>query len=83
MRKLFAIVMFTLAVASIASADFSSFRSMQSGWFSGDTPVFDHGIYGQRQIIAVLDTGLDWDSCYFAEPDGSRPPINTGSPRAV
>lgn len=78
MRKLFATLML---LASAAFADNISFRSVQSGWGSGATPLFDHGIYGQRQIIAILDTGLDWDSCYFAEPDGSRPPINTGSPQ--
>ncbi|HEX7677538.1 MAG TPA: S8 family serine peptidase [Thermoanaerobaculia bacterium] len=78
MRKLFATL---IILASAANADNISFRSVQSGWDSGATPLFDHGIYGQRQIIAILDTGLDWDSCYFAEPDGSRPPINTGSPQ--
>jgi hypothetical protein len=79
MHKLFAAVL--LALAAIASADDISFRSVQSGWGgTGATPIFDHGIYGQRQIIAILDTGLDWDSCYFREPDGSRPPINTGTP---
>ncbi len=78
MRKLFATL---ILLASASYADNISFRSIQSGWDSGATPLFDHGIYGQRQIIAVLDTGLDWDSCYFAEPDGSRPPINTGSPQ--
>jgi hypothetical protein len=30
--------------------------------------------------VAVLDTGVDWTSCYLAEPDGSRPPLNTGTP---
>lgn len=79
MRKLFAASLF--AIAAISSADDTSFRSVQSGWFGGETPLFDHNIYGQRQIIAVLDTGLDWDSCYFVEADGSRPPINTGSPQ--
>jgi hypothetical protein len=80
MRKLFATVI--LALTTIASADDISVRSVQSGWDSdGATPLFDHGIYGQRQIIAILDTGLDWDSCYFAEADGSRPPINTGTPQ--
>jgi hypothetical protein len=80
MRKLFAAVAIAFVLPGIAAADFSSFQAMQSGWFSAFTPVFDHGILGQHQIIAILDTGLDWDSCYFAEPDGSRPPINTGSP---
>jgi len=78
MRKLFAAL---LLLATAAYADDISFRAIQSGWDSGETPLFDHGIYGQRQIIAVLDTGLDWDSCYFAEPDGSAPPVNTGSPQ--
>ncbi len=80
MRKLFAIAVIAFLLAAAASADDSSFRSMQSGWLNHDTPVFDHGILGQHQIIAILDTGLDWDSCYFAEADGSRPPVNTGSP---
>ncbi|MEA2236902.1 MAG: hypothetical protein QOC81_1626 [Thermoanaerobaculia bacterium] len=78
MRKLFAVL--AIAIPTIAAADYTSARAMQSGWFSATTPLFDHGILGQRQIIAILDTGLDWDSCYVAEPDGSRPPINTGSP---
>src|SRR3954468_4976113 len=78
MRKLFATAI--LSIATFALADDISFRSVQSGWFTADTPLFDHGIYGQRQVIAVLDTGLDWDGCYFAEPDGSAPPVNTGSP---
>ena len=79
MRKLFATMI--LASALAANADDSSVRAIQSGWFSNTTPLFDHGIYGQRQVIAILDTGLDWDSCYFAESDGSPPPINTGSPQ--
>jgi hypothetical protein len=78
MRKLLAML---VLLASAAYADNISFRSVQSGWEGGETPLFDHGIYGQRQIIAILDTGLDWDSCYFIEPDGSRPPINTGTPQ--
>jgi len=79
MRKLFAIIL--LASATFALGDDTSRTSVQSGWFSSGTPLYDHGIFGQRQIIAILDTGLDWDSCYFTEPDGSRPPINTGTPQ--
>jgi len=79
MRKLFAALMVATAVA--ANADDSSARAIQSGFFENKTPLFDHGIYGQRQVIAILDTGLDWDSCYFAESDGSPPPVNTGSPQ--
>jgi hypothetical protein len=73
-RKLFAIL---LLAASAVSADDLTYRSIQSGPNPTGTPIYDHGIRGERQIIAFLDTGVDYDSCYFAEPDGSRPPINT------
>ena len=49
----------------------------QSGLSSGGaTPVFDHGIYGEGQIIGVLDTGIDPDMCYFRDPSLGLPPIN-------
>src|SRR5262249_16559658 len=75
-RRLFAL----LLVAVTASANEMSFRSIQSGWNGAATPLTDRGINGAGQIVAVLDTGVDYDSCYFAEADGSRPPANTGSP---
>jgi hypothetical protein len=75
-RKLFVI----LLIAATASATDISYRSLQSGAANGGTPVHDHGIHGEGQIVAVLDTGVDYDSCYFAEGDGSAPPINTGTP---
>jgi len=74
MRKLFAV----LLVAATASANEISYRSLQSATYG--TPLHDRGLHGEGQIIAVLDTGLDYTSCYFAEPDGARPPINTGTP---
>ena len=74
MRKLFAIL---LLAASTVSADDLTYRSIQSGPNPTGTPIYDHGIRGEGQIIAFLDTGVDYDSCYFAEPDRSRPPINT------
>lgn len=43
----------------------------------GETPVHDRGLMGEGQIVAVLDTGLDADMCYFAEDDGSLPPTTT------
>ncbi len=77
MRKL---LVLALLLASAASANEISYRSLQSGWLGFGTPLFDRGIHGEGQIIAVLDTGVDWTSCYFAEPDNSKPPFNTGSP---
>lgn len=76
MRKLFAI----LLVAFTASANEISYRSLQSGSQNGGTPLYDHGIHGEGQILALLDVGVDYSSCYFAEADGSLPPINTGTP---
>lgn len=73
MRKLFAVL---LIAALPLAANETSVRSLQSGWLSNATPVHDHGIHGEGQIIAVLDTGVDYDNCYLAEADGSMPPIN-------
>ena len=73
MRKLFAI----LVIAATASANEVTYRSLQSGPGSAATPLYDHGLHGEGQIIAFLDTGVDYDSCFFAEADGRRPPINT------
>lgn len=76
MRKLFAVVLLALT----ASANEISYRSLQSGSSSGPTPLHDRGIHGEGQIIAILDTGIDIDNCFFAEHDGRVPPFNTGSP---
>ncbi len=50
----------------------------QSGVSGGQTtPVFSHGIYGEGQILAVLDTGIDADMCYFWDTaKGTLPPKN-------
>lgn len=48
---------------------------------SGNTssrPLWDRGLRGEGQTVCVLDTGLDFDSCYFAEDDGTSPPMATG-----
>lgn len=80
MRKLFAVVLTILTVTFTVSANEISYRSIQSGSQFGGTPLYDHGIHGEGQILALLDTGVDYSSCYFSESDGSLPPINTGSP---
>lgn len=54
----------------------NSMRILQSGSYTGTTPVFARGIYGSNQVIAVCDTGLDIDSCYFRGFNGSMPPTN-------
>jgi subtilisin family serine protease len=42
----------------------------------GATPIFDQGIYGEGQIVAILDTGIDADMCWFRDPARGLPPIN-------
>jgi len=80
MRKLFASLTIAATVAGTVYANEISVHSLQSGTQFSGTPIHDHGIHGENQVIAVLDTGLDVNLCYFVEPDGSAPPINTGTP---
>ena len=42
------------------------------------TPVFDRGLTGQGQVIAVVDTGLDADHCAFRD-DGFGLPVTNRS----
>jgi serine protease AprX len=52
-------------------------RTLQSGDFLGPLPFWDAGIYGSNQVIAVCDTGIDLDSCYFRDSLDRWPPTNT------
>jgi hypothetical protein len=76
-RKLFAVGWIVLAIA--ASADEVAYLSLQSGSPIGLPVVHEHGIYGENQVVAILDTGVDLTSCHFLEPDA--PPVNTGTPQ--
>jgi hypothetical protein len=40
------------------------------------TPVFDHGIFGEGQTVAILDTGLDADACFFRDFGPGLPVTN-------
>lgn len=35
----------------------------------GERPFFDAGILGKDQLVAVSDTGIDFESCYFRDTD--------------
>jgi hypothetical protein len=40
----------------------------QSGVSGGQTtPVFNHGIHGEGQVVGIIDTGLDAGMCYFRD----------------
>lgn len=77
MKKLFGLIV--LAAAPLA-ADSTALRMLQSGEPFGPMSLHLAGVDGRGEIIAVLDTGADVDSCAFAETDGSLPPVNTGTP---
>jgi hypothetical protein len=40
---------------------------------SGSTPIWDKGLHGEGQLAAVMDTGLDYNSCWFREVGGAAP----------
>lgn len=46
------------------------------GGVPGGTPVFDRGLRGDGQVIGLMDTGLDVDSCYFWDPVHGLPALN-------
>eukprot|EP00761_Pharyngomonas_kirbyi_P011660 gb/GECH01011686.1/.p1 GENE.gb/GECH01011686.1/~~gb/GECH01011686.1/.p1 ORF type:complete len:855 (+),score=160.67 gb/GECH01011686.1/:1-2565(+) len=54
---------------------------MQAGYeaSSQDTPIWDKGLKGEGQTVSILDTGLDWDNCFFRDPDHDTPPQSTVS----
>ncbi len=45
---------------------------VQSGSVEGGLAISRHGLLGEGQIIAILDTGLDYESCFFR--DETLPP---------
>lgn len=54
-------------------------RAIQSGTTAvGGETVWQKGLLGANQIIAILDTGADPRNCYLAEADVSFPPVNIG-----
>jgi len=52
---------------------------LQTGRSNLGRPIWERGLRGDGQVIAVLDTGLDYDSCYFRESDSSAPPLVRGT----
>ncbi|MCC7144647.1 MAG: S8 family serine peptidase [Candidatus Eisenbacteria bacterium] len=40
---------------------------------TGLTPIWDQGLHGEGQIVTVMDSGLDWNSCFFRDPAVANP----------
>jgi hypothetical protein len=57
----------------------TSAKILQSGSYAGTRPIWDEGIYGSNQMIAICDTGIDVDSCFYADLSGMLPPTNDTS----
>ncbi|HEV8583156.1 MAG TPA: S8 family serine peptidase [Thermoanaerobaculia bacterium] len=49
----------------------------QSGLAGGQTtPIFSQGIFGEGTTVAVIDTGIDADECFFRDAALGLPPAN-------
>jgi len=44
-------------------------QSNSSGW----TPLWDHGVNGEGQLATIMDSGVDYNSCWFRENGGAAP----------
>jgi hypothetical protein len=56
-------------------------RNSESAWRCqsgqpGGFPVFDNGLHGERQVVGLMDTGLDGDHCHFDDPLFGLPALN-------
>ena len=34
------------------------------------TPLWDRGLHGEGQMFGIMDSGLDYNSCFFRDPEG-------------
>ncbi len=49
----------------------------QSGLSGGQTtPIFSQGIFGEGQVVGIIDTGIDPDMCFFRDTSLGLPPTN-------
>jgi hypothetical protein len=74
LRRLEALV-FTDLQAGARLRNSESVWRCQSG-VPASTPVFEHGVTGIGQVIAITDTGLDIDHCQFSDDEHGLPVIN-------
>lgn len=57
-----------------------SIQSGAQGTSAMVTPIWAHGLRGEGQIVGLIDSGLDVDSCFFADSTpGKLPKTNTWS----
>jgi hypothetical protein len=56
-------------------------RNRESTWrcqsgLQNSTPVFEHGLHGEGQIVGIMDTGIDIDMCFFSDVVVGLPALN-------
>ncbi|MBM3318519.1 MAG: S8 family serine peptidase [Candidatus Eisenbacteria bacterium] len=44
-------------------------QSNASGW----TPIWDQGLFGENEIVTIMDSGVDYNSCWFRENGNAAP----------
>lgn len=54
-------------------------QSGMQGVSEAATPIWSRGLRGQGQIVGLIDTGVDADSCWFSGPSEPLPRTNTWS----
>jgi hypothetical protein len=52
---------------------------VHQSWSPGSVPVFDRGIYGCGQVVAYMDSGLDFNHCAFEDTVNGQPPVESCS----
>jgi subtilisin family serine protease len=56
-------------------------QSAKVGQYAASNPYSAQGLLGDNQIVAVADTGLDVNSCYFSDSNGQHVDYSTiGNP---
>jgi hypothetical protein len=43
---------------------------------SPQTPIWDQGLHGEDEIVAMMDSGLDYNSCWFRDTGNAPPNAN-------
>ena len=54
-------------------------QSGMQGATAAVTPIWEHGLHGEGQVLGIIDTGLDADSCWFSTSTDKLPAVNTWS----
>jgi hypothetical protein len=74
-------VLFLQDIPKVRQLNNNAVWIVQSG-SQGSTPIFNKGLKGDDQIVAVADTGLDQYSCYFYDStNGATPTSSADDPQ--